>query len=151
MDRKFGALQRDFIGGQLRLQDFEGHFPSQGKLLRQKKALLSRFASEYPGATDKVVYGYPNVYYAAADDIETPLGISGMNLYYGPPSSTSPGTPIPNTPFAVPDSQDSYGTNVKILTVTYPFSTVSKFPMPVPNSVTMQRTLYMRTAPVIPK
>jgi len=111
------------------------------------------YASEYPGATDKVVYGYPNVYYAAADDVETPLGISGMNLYYGPTSSGSYGTLIPSTGMAVPDSQDSYGTNVKIITVTYPFSMVSQFPIDVvgvPTSVVLQRTTYMRTAPVIP-
>jgi Flp pilus assembly protein TadG len=111
------------------------------------------YASEYPGVTDKMVYGYANVYDAAADDIEIPLGLTGMNLYYGQTSNNSYGTSIPSTGMAVPDSQDSYGTNCKIITVTYPFSMVSKFPIDVvgvPTSVTLQRTTYMRTAPVIP-
>ena len=111
------------------------------------------YASEYPGVTDTMVYGYANVYDAAADDIETPLGLTGMNLYYGPTSSNSYGTSIPSAGMAIPDSQDSYGTNVKILTVTYPFSMVSGFPINVvgvPTSVTLQRTTYMRTAPVVP-
>jgi hypothetical protein len=112
------------------------------------------YASEYPGVTDKMVYGYATVYDAAGDDIETPLGLSGMGLYYGPTSNNSYGTAIPpNTPFAVPDSTDPYGTPVKILTVTYPFSMVSGFPIPVPGvstNVVLQRSLYMETAPVIP-
>jgi len=108
------------------------------------------YASEYPGVTDKMVYGYANVYDAAADDIEVPLGLTGMNLYYGDPSNR---TQIPSTGMAVPDSQDSYGTNCKIITVTYPFAMVSGFPIDVvgvPTSVTLQRSVYMRTAPVIP-
>jgi len=111
------------------------------------------YASEYPGVTDKMVYGYSNVYDAAADDIETPLGVSGMNMYYGPTSNNSYGTSIPSSGTTVPDSQDSYGTNVKIITVTYPFSMISNFPIPVPGvstSVTLQRSVYMRTAPVLP-
>ena len=111
------------------------------------------YASEYPGVTDKMVYGYANVYDAAADDIEVPLGLTGMNIYYGPTSSSSYGISIPSTGTSVPDSTDQYGTNVKILTVTYPFSMVSGFPIDVvgvPTSVTLQRTTMMRTAPVIP-
>lgn len=114
------------------------------------------YASEYPGVTDKMVYGYASVYDSAADDIETPLGLTGMNMYYGPTSSNSYGTQIsapPAAPTGVPDSQDSYGTNVKIITVTYPFAMVSGFPIDVvgvPTSVTLQRSVYMRTAPVLP-
>ncbi len=111
------------------------------------------YASEYPGVTDKMVYGYANVYDAAADDIETPLGLTGMNMYYGPTSNNSYGTSIPSSGTTVPNSQDSYGTNVKIITVTYPFAMISNFPIPVPgvpNQVVLQRSVYMRTAPVLP-
>ena len=111
------------------------------------------YASEYPGVTDKMVYGYSNVYDAAADDIETPLGVTGMNMYYGPTSNNSYGTSIPSSGTTVPDSQDSYGTNVKIITVTYPFAMISNFPIPVPGvptTVVLQRSVYMRTAPVLP-
>ena len=111
------------------------------------------YASEYPGVTDKMVYGYSNVYDAAADDIETPLGVTGMNMYYGPTSNNSYGTSIPSSGTTVPDSQDSYGTNVKIITVTYPFAMISNFPIPVPGvptAVVLQRSVYMRTAPVLP-
>jgi Flp pilus assembly protein TadG len=117
------------------------------------------YASEYPGATDKMVYGYQDTGDAAADDMElnTTLGSSQstidstLTVYYGPTSSSSYGTQY--TSGAVPDSTDSYGTKVKIITVTYPFSMVSQFPIDVvgvPTSVTLSRTCTMRTAPVLP-
>lgn len=112
------------------------------------------YASEYPGVTDKMVYGYPSVYDAAADDVEIPLGLSNMGMYYGTPSGGSYGTSIPSTgATAVPDSTDQYGTKVKVITVTFPFSMISNFPIPVPGvstSVTLSRTVTMRTAPVLP-
>jgi Flp pilus assembly protein TadG len=112
------------------------------------------YASEYPGVTDKMVYGYPNVYDAAADDVEIPLGLSNMGMYYGTPSTNSYGTSISSTgATAVPDTTDQYGTNVKVITVTFPFSMISNFPIPVPGvstSVTLSRSVTMRTAPVLP-
>jgi hypothetical protein len=110
------------------------------------------YASEYPGVTDKMVYGYSSVYDAAADDIEVPLGVSGMNMYYGLPQGNSLGTSIPSTGTSVPDTTIQ-GVNCKVITVTYPFSMVSGFPIDVvgvPTSVTLQRTTYMQTAPVLP-
>jgi hypothetical protein len=111
------------------------------------------YASEYPGINDKMVYGYASVYDAAADDIEFPLGLAPFNLYSGIPSSTSPGTPIPSTPGTpVPDTMVN-GTACKVITVTYPFSMVSGFPVGftgVPTTVMLQRTVYMQTAPVDP-
>jgi Flp pilus assembly protein TadG len=111
------------------------------------------YASEYPGVTDKMVYGYATVYDAAADDVEMPLGTTNMGMYYGTTSTNSYGTSIPTTGTTVPDSTDQYGTNVKIITVTFPFSMISNFPIPVPGvstSVTLSRSVVMRTAPVLP-
>ena len=116
------------------------------------------YGSEYPGVTDKMVYGYPTIWDAGADDVEVPLGVTNMNMYYGPTSTSgsSPnyGTQIaPNVPTFVPNSQDQYGTNVKIITVTFPFSMFSVFPIDVPGvltSPTLSRTVTMRTAPVLP-
>jgi hypothetical protein len=116
------------------------------------------YASEYPGATDKMVYGYTDTKDAAADDMElNTLGPSQaaidatVQVYYGPTSSGSNGTLY--TTGAVPDSTDQYGTKVKIITVTYPFSMVSQFPIDVvgvPTTVTLQRTVTMQTAPILP-
>ncbi len=112
------------------------------------------YGSEYPGVTDKMVYGYPTVYDAAADDVEIPLGLTNMNLYFGATSTNSYGTQIqPNVATAIPDSTDQYGNPVKIVTVTFPFSMVSTFPIPVPGVSTnpmLSRTVTMRTAPVLP-
>lgn len=113
------------------------------------------YGSEYPGVTDKMIYGYPTIWDAGADDVEVPLGLTNMNMYYGAPTgNNSYGTAVSQTqPTAVPDSQDQYGTNVKIITVTFPFSMISNFPIPVPGvptSVTLSRTVTMRTAPVLP-
>jgi hypothetical protein len=112
------------------------------------------YGSEYPGVTDKMVYGYPTVWDAGADDVEVPLGLSNMNMYYGTMSANSYGTQVtPNVATAIPDSLDQYGTSVKIITVTFPFSMVSTFPIPVPGvstNPTLSRTVTMRTAPVLP-
>jgi hypothetical protein len=122
------------------------------------------YGSEYPGVTDKMVYGYPTIWDAGADDVEVPLGISNMNMYYGAPTTTASGTYYgtttaygtqisPNVPTFIPSSTDQYGTPVKIITVTFPFSMISVFPIDVPGvltSPTMSRTVTMRTAPVLP-
>lgn len=112
------------------------------------------YGSEYPGVTDKMVYGYPTIWDAGADDVEVPLGVTNMNMYYGATSTNSYGTQVtPNVPTAIPSSQDQYGTNVKIITVTFPFSMISNFPIPVPGvstNPTLSRTVIMRTAPVLP-
>jgi Flp pilus assembly protein TadG len=111
------------------------------------------YASEYPGATNKMVYGYSDTGDAAADDMElstlgpTQASIdSTVKVYYGTNKTLY-------TTGSIPDSTDSYGTKVKIITVTYPFSMVSQFPIDVvgvPTSVTLSRTVTMRTAPVLP-
>jgi hypothetical protein len=122
------------------------------------------YASEYPGVTDKMIYGYPTVWDAAADDVETPLGITNMNLYYGG-GSGSTGTKVafgtgstygtqvqPNVPTAIPDTPIN-GVPCKVMTVTFPFSMISNFPFDVPGmstSVPLQRTVIMRTAPILP-
>src|SRR5262249_6168333 len=95
---------------------------------------------------------------AAEDDMElSTLGPSQaaidatVKVYYGPASPGNPGTAY--TTGAVPDSTDQYGTKVKIITVTYPFSMVSQFPIDVlgvPTTVTLQRTVTMQTAPILP-
>jgi hypothetical protein len=112
------------------------------------------YGSEYPGVTDKMVYGYPTVWDAGADDVEVPLGLTNMNMYYGPTSGNSYGTQVtPNVATAIPSSTDQYGNSVKIVTVTFPFSMVSQFPIPVPGvstNPTMVRTVTMATAPVLP-
>jgi hypothetical protein len=106
------------------------------------------YCSEYPGVTDKMVYGYADTRDAAEDDVEGTMDPTQMTVSWGPP---------PGTTFAagqgVPSSTDSYGTPVKIITVNYPFSMVAGFPFDVPGiptSVTMHRTVTMRVAPVIP-
>ena len=107
------------------------------------------YCSEYPGVTDKMVYGYSDTIDAAADDVEGTMDVTQMTVSYGP----SPGTTL-SSGQGVPSSTDSYGTPVKIITVSYPFSMVAGFPFDVPGiptSVTMSRTVTMRTAPIIPQ
>ncbi len=106
------------------------------------------YCSEYPGVTDKMVYGYADTRDAAEDDVEGTMDRTQMSVYYGP----SPGT-LFTAGQGVPNSTDRYGTPVKIITVTYPFSMVAGFPFDVPGiptSVTMSRTVTMRTAPIVP-
>jgi len=114
------------------------------------------YGSEYPGVTDKMVYGYATVWDAGADDVEVPLGVTNMKMYYGNanPGPSNYGTQVtPTVPTAIPDSTDQYGTKVKIITVTFPFAMISTFPIDVPGistTPTLYRTVTMRTAPILP-
>jgi Flp pilus assembly protein TadG len=110
------------------------------------------YCSEYPGVTNTMIYGYTDARDAAEDDLEANMDSTQMQMYYGPyPSGTLITSGVLGT--GIPSSTDSYGTKVKIITVTYPFSMVSNFPFSVPGiptSVTMSRTVTMATAPLLP-
>jgi hypothetical protein len=110
------------------------------------------YCSEYPGVTNTTIYGYTDSMDAAADDLEADFSATQMQMYYGPyPSGTQVTSGVLST--GIPSSTDSYGTPVKIITITYPFSMVSNFPFNVPGiptSVTMSRTVTMATAPILP-
>ncbi len=112
----------------------------------------SYYCSEYPGVTNTMIYGYADARDAAEDDLEYTMDPTQMQMYYGPyPSGTLITSGVLGT--GIPSSTDSYGTSVKIITVTYPFAMVSNFPFTVPGiptSVTMSRTVTMATAPILP-
>ncbi len=96
------------------------------------------YASEYPGVTDKMIYGYASATDAAQDDMENNLDPTLLKV-------------------TVTDGIDGSGNATKIATVSYPFSMIGNFPVPygaqgigVPTSVTVTRTCTMMKAPVVP-
>jgi hypothetical protein len=92
------------------------------------------YASEYPGVSDFLVYGYKDLTDSAADDVEQTLDASQLTVSL---SSTTDSNAVP----------------VKIVTVTYPFAMVSGWTDVFGGnwtSATVTRSVTMRLAPVLP-